>query len=339
MIPVLRSIDTLLNRFDELSQRHAGFVSNFDANFSDMENPLRDVARNEDEQRKTTESLLTSTIENNDQMGSFGTVDEFNRRITKSRSSNRPPSYCSNDSSNFFHRVPSRSSWATTESAPPPRTSTSRMTQATIKSSISQPVASTSIENLLEPKFRLTAMVKPKTLSQSPPPTRRYARTAITVFTMETINRLSRPKTCHQPPQHEVSPKRIHRRPKIYQYIKKEVPPESSVPLPPPPPPPRSPQFKRTHPTIMKSSPKKLKSDNKFPIDNSKRILVSNYPRPVIFLAPAPTICLTFPMQPELKSSRIVVAPKTPIATKRTINIFTNKRFITAQNRMLQLMT
>ncbi|CAF1516360.1 unnamed protein product, partial [Adineta steineri] len=41
MIPVLRSIDSLLNRFDELSQRHTTLVSNFDKNFTNIENPLR----------------------------------------------------------------------------------------------------------------------------------------------------------------------------------------------------------------------------------------------------------------------------------------------------------
>jgi hypothetical protein len=347
MIPVLHSIDSLLNRFDELSQRHASFVSNFDTNFSDTENPLRDVTRSEEEQRKTTESLLKSTNENNDQMSSFGTVEDFNRRIIKSRGHNRPPSYSSNDSSSLFHRFPSRSSFATTESAPPPRTSTSAMIQATLNASVLQSVASSSIENLTEPKTRLKTNIKPKVIPQNPSPIRRYARSAITVFTIETVNRLSRPRTYHQSPEQKVSPKRVHRRPRIYQSIKKKVPPEPSVPLPPrpepsvslpPPPPPRSPQ-KRAYQRIIKSAPIILKSDDKFPINNSKRIPVSNYPRQAIFLAAPPTIALTFPMQPELKSSRVVVIPKAPITTHKTINIFTNRRSIIAPNRMIQLMT
>jgi hypothetical protein len=48
MIPVLRSIDSLINRFDELSKYHADLLSNFDTNFSDVQNPLRNVARTED---------------------------------------------------------------------------------------------------------------------------------------------------------------------------------------------------------------------------------------------------------------------------------------------------
>ena len=331
MIPVLRSIDGLLNRFDELSQRHSSFISNFDSNFSNIENPLRDVARNEDEQRKTAENLSRATTGNDDQMGSSATLDEFNRRIIKSRSYNRPPSYCSNDSSSLLHRIPSRTSWATTESAPPPRTSTYAMTPTAIKGNISRPVGSTSLDNLIDIKDKLITKIKPKILPQSPPNIRRPARSAITTFTMETVNRLSKPKTYHQSPNQRSSPKRVHRRTKPYQNMNKERSTSSSP----------SPQIKRTIPTTIKSSPKKLKVDNKISSENSKKIPMSNYPRPVVFLAPPPTICLTFPMQPELQSSRVVVIPKTTATTtvKKTTGIFTNKRSMTFPNRLMYLIT
>lgn len=346
MIPVLRSLDSLLNRFDELSHQHASFVSNFDTNFGDIENPLRDVSRNEDERRKTTENLAKPMTENDDQLGSIGTTEEFNRRITKSRSQNRPPSYCSNDSNLFVNRIPSRTSWATTESAPPPRTLTTATMQRTIKTSVSETVQSNSMKNLFEPKSRMTTKIRPKVVPQNPPIIRRNARAAVTTFTMETVIRLSRPKTYHHTPDQKVSQKRIHRRPRSFQNMKNEAS-ESTVSLPPPPPPPRiqtaPPEIKRTNSAIIKSYPKKLKADNRFMTDSSKKIPMSNYPRPVIFLVPPPTICLTFPMQPELTSNHVIVIPKanpvTPVSARKTISIFTNKRAIIPPNRLMYLMT
>lgn len=340
MFPVLRSIDNLLNRFDELSQRHASLVSNFDTNFTDIENPLHNVTRDEDEQQKTIENLLKADMEDNDQLGSVGTMDDFNRRNIKSRCQNRPPSYSSNDSSLLFHRFPSRSSWTTTQSAPPLQTSIINRTQSTIKTSNSQTAASTSIENLIESKPRFITKNKPNVLSQNPSPIRRNARSAITTFTLETAIRLSRPRTSHHSSEQKISPKRVHRRPRPFQTKMTEAS-ITSVPLPPPQSAPA--HIKRTNPTIIKSSPKKLKAENKYVNDNSKRIPMSNYPHPAIYLAPPPTICLTFPMQPELKSSRAVVIPKanpiTAIPAKRAVNIFTNRRSIIPPNRMIYLMT
>ncbi|CAF1388222.1 unnamed protein product [Rotaria magnacalcarata] len=346
MIPVLRSIDGLLNRFDELSQRHASFVSKFETSFTDIENPLRDVTRDEEERRKTSESILNASMENDDQMGSFGTIEDFNRRITKSRSHNRPPSYSSNDTNSLFNRIPSRSSFATTESAPPLYISALTTKQVIVKPRNVQSIASISSENLIEPKNRFTTKIKTKPLPQNLHKTDQYGRNVITTFTVETVNRLSRPRTYNKSPGEKVSSKRAHRRAKTYQNIKKEpadasmtpvptVPSVTSLPLPPTM---ESPKIKRTHPTIIKSSSKKLKVDNKIATDNSKRIPMSNYPRPTIVLAPPPTISLTFPMQPELKSSRVVVLPKTA-TTQKTINIFSKKGSSMPPRRLLNLMT
>jgi hypothetical protein len=339
MIPVLRSIDSLLNRFDELSHRHASFVANFDTNFTDIENPLHSVARDEEEQRKTTENLLKTAMEN-DQLESVGAVEDFNRRVKKSRCQNRPPSYSSNDSSSVYHRVPSRSSWATTESAPPQLTSKIAM----IKTGTSQRIRSSSMDDIIEPKTRVTTKIKPKILPQNSPTIRRNARSQITTFTMETAIRLSRPRTCHYSPDQKVSPKRVHRRMKPFQTIKKETLESSITSIPSTSPRPllqsATPPSKRINSTIIKSSPKKLKAENRFVPDNSKRILMSNYPRPAIYLVPPPTICLTFPMQPELKASRFVVIPKAnAMKIKKPLSIFTNKKSIIPPNRLMYLMT
>jgi hypothetical protein len=350
MIPVLRSIDGLLNRFDELSQRHTTLISKFDTNFTDIENPLHDVSRTEDEQRKTVDDLLKITIEDDDQLGSGGAVEDFNRRIIKSRCPNRPPSYSSNEISSVFHRIPSRSSWRTTESAPLPQTSTIAITEETIKTNNSQKILSISSDNLIEKSTRITTKFKPKVLLQNPPLTRRPARSAITTFTKETAIRLSRPRAYHRSPEQKTSPKRVHRRPRPFHTVKKEVGESSSITpiqLPPPPPPPISQpkptQSKRTNPAIIKSSPKKLKAGNRPVTDNSKRSPMSNYPRPTFFLAAPPTICLTFPTQPHLRSSRVVVIPKantlTPLPPKKPISFFTNERSMIPPNRMIYLMT
>jgi hypothetical protein len=346
MFPVLRSLDNLLNRFDELSQRHASFISDFDRNFTNIKNPLHDISRDENERRKTTENLSRIPMEIDDQLGSGRAVEHFNRRVIKNRRPNRPPSYSSNDGSPSLRRIPSRSSLGTTESAPSAGTSVAAVVQSTIRTSNSQPRRSISVENLIEPKTRVTIKIKPKVLQQNPSTTKRNARSAITTFTIETINRLSRPRSyCHSL-ERKISSKRVHRRPRPSQSIKK-VAPESSIPLSPLPAPPPLPQsasshIKRANPTTIKSSPKKHKAENKFVTDDSKRIPMSNYPRPAVFVAPPPTICLTFPMQPELKSSRVVVIPKanttTHMSAKKTINIFTNKQSLIPPNRTMYLM-
>lgn len=427
MIPVIRSLDSLLNRFDELSQKHANLASTFETNFSDIQNPLHDVSRDENEQRKTAENLrrgIDGDDDDNDQLGSFGTVEEFNRRITKSRGYNRPPSYSSNDSSSFYHRIPSRSSWATGDSAPPVMTSNPSITQERIGRGYSQTAPATSNDTLTESMPRQIIRPRTKFSIENSPPNRRNARSAVTAFTMETAIRLSRPKRYNRLPEPIIIPKHVHRRPKPSQNRKKETletsatsiprsprasPPvvllrtasplskrtqssqvrKKTVPEPsatflarsppssPPLVPPRtvsplgkrtkssrarkrevpelsnipisrsprttSPLSKQTYPFMIKSSLKKYNDENKSATEDSKQFPMSNYPRPAIILAPPPTICLTFPMQPELKSSRVVVIPKsnpiTALPVKKTMSIFTNKRTIIPPNRMMYLFT
>lgn len=333
MIPLLRSIDGFLNRFDELSHRHADLISNFQTNFSDIENPLRSVTRDEEEQRRTAENLLVANLENGDQMRSFGTVEDFNRRVIKSRSNNRPPSYSSNDTSSYFNRVPSRSSWVTTESMLPQRAPILTIGPAISKSSATQSVVSTSIDTFIEHKYRVTTKTKPKVIPQNPPPARRYARGTITTFTMETANRLSKPRTYYQSSDQKGPFKRSHRRTKVDQNAKKDTPNSSITSILAP----SSPQTKRTKATIAKSSSKKLRADNRIAPDNTTEIPMSNYPRPAVYFAPPPKISLTFPMQRDLQSSRIVVLPKKTVASK-TVNVFTNKKSTAPSNRMVYLL-
>jgi hypothetical protein len=276
MIPVLRSIDTLINRFDELSKYHADLLSNFDTNFSEVENPLRNVARTEDEQRKKAANILLVVNENDDELGSIKTIEDFHQSIIKKRYHHGPPSYASNDSS-LSYRVSTR-------------TELTSFSQRTIKANTSQSVVPTSSKNMIEPKVAL----------KNPP---LYARGTVTEFTMETVNRLSKPKAYHQlPPDQKATVKRVQRRPKLTRTIKKEISECSTSSIPPP--------IKRTKATttIVKPSPKKLKLENKTPANTSSR--------PLIFVIPVPTIHLTFPMQTQQQSSRIGILPTT---NKRSI--------------------
>jgi hypothetical protein len=183
MISVLRSIDSLINRFDELSKYHADLLSNFDTNFSDVENSLRNVARTEDEQRKTAANILLVVNENDDQLGSIKTIEDFHQSIIKKRYRHGPPSYTSNDSS-LSYRVSTR-------------TELTSISQRTIRVNTSQRVVPASNKNIIQLKVKLTTKIKPKVASQNP---RLYARGTVTEFTMETVNRLSKPKTYHQLP-------------------------------------------------------------------------------------------------------------------------------------------
>jgi hypothetical protein len=289
MIPVLRSIDSLFNRFDELSKYHANLLSAFDANFSDVENPLRNVTRTEDEQRKTAANILLAVNENDDQIGSIQTIEDFHRRIIKNRYLHRPPSYSSNDSS-LLCRVPSRTSSIATDLS-----SFTQISQTTIKASTPQPVIPISNKNFIEPKIKLTTKIKPKPVLQNPPTPRRYARGAVTAFSKETVDRLSKPKAYNQLPDQCPTIKRVQRRPKPSENIKKEVSECSTSSIPPP--------IKRIK-TTTKPSSKKLKVENK------------TLSRPFIFVAPAPTIHLTFPTQP---STRIGIFPKTSSTNKRSM--------------------
>ena len=188
IIASLRSIDQLLNRFDELSQRHAQFVEHFEQSFAETDNPLRHVHRPDDEQRKTVERILRAAEENDDgdeeQQPKAGR--DFHRSMKITRYLHRPPSYVSN-------RGPARSSTPTTVSEPLPRT-----TREII-----------SIEpRLSQAKAQWTNPVHRAPVTQDPPaPRRRYGRSPITVFTIETINRLSKPRVYHRSPITRVPPR------------------------------------------------------------------------------------------------------------------------------------
>ena len=341
MIPVLRSLDNLLNRFDELSQRHSSLISDFETNFTDIENPLHDVTRDENERRRTSENLLKLSIEddnnNDDQLGSRVTIDDFHRRLSKNRCGNRPPSYMSNETTSIYNQMPSRNSWATIQSAPLPQTTTKT-------TNISRITKSKSTENFLD---QPTNKTKTSPHISNLAPLRRNPHQPITTFTLQTAIRLSKPKTTRQLTEDKLSPKRIQRRLKPFQSPTRETTQSSntSIPKPPPPPPVQrpllstsQPKTKRANPTT-KPSPKKQKIECKLHVDNSKRIPMSNYPHPTVLLTAPPTISLTFPMQPELNSSRVIVQPKQTNPPKKTTNIFTNKRPLISPNRFIFLMT
>jgi hypothetical protein len=291
MIPVLHSIDTLLNRFDELSKCHTGFLSNFDINYPDIKNPLRSVTRTEEEQDKTNANLLL--VVNDDRKESVRTIEDFHRRIVKNRYLHRPPVYSSLDNLSLL-RVPSRTSSVTTDS--------------TLFTRISQ-IRNTSQPNI-QSKEKLTTITKPKVAAQNLS-TQRSARSTITVFTMETVNRLARPKTYPQLPDQKPIIKYVQRRSKTYGYVKKETLKCSSLPSNPPL------SIKRTKTTAIKPAPKKLKVEKKIPIQIQKSIPMRDFSFPIVFYAPIPTVCLAFPSQSQQKSSRTVILPKTITKNKR----------------------
>jgi hypothetical protein len=266
-IRVLRSIDSLINRFDQLSKYHADPLSNFDTNFSDVENPLRNVARTENEQRKTAANILLVVNENDDQLGSIKTIEDFHQSIIKKQYRHGPPSYASNDSS-LSYRVSTTIELAS-------------FSQRTIKANTSQSVVPSLNKNIIEPKVELTTKIKSKVTLQNP---RLYARGTVMEFTMKTVNRLSKLKTYHQlPPNQKPIIKRVQRGPKLSETIKKETSECSTSSIPSP--------IKRTRATttIIKQSPRRLKLEDKTPANTSSRLLA--------FVTPAPTKHLIFPMQ------------------------------------------
>jgi hypothetical protein len=125
---------------------------------------------------------------------------------------------------------------------------------------------------------------------------------------METVNRLARPKTYSD--QKPII-KYVQRRSKTYGYIKKETFKCSSVPSNPPL------SIKRTKTTAIQPAPKKLKVDKKIPIQRPKSIPRRDFSFPLVFYAPIPTVSLAFPSQPQQKSSRIGILPKTITKNKR----------------------
>jgi hypothetical protein len=285
MISTLRSIDSLLNRFDELSKCHDKFITNFDTHFSDIKNPLRHVSRTEDEQQKSTENLLLVVNESDDQFGSSQTLEDFHRRIIKSRYLHRPPSYSSNDIS-LIHRVPSRSSSITQESI-------SQITNPQLV------VVLTPNKNIIESKVDLTTKNKPKVVPRNSP----SARGIITAFTKETASRLSKPKRYNRLPDQKPSIKTVKQILKPYENIKKEASKCPTLPL-----------INRIKTATIKPSSKKV-----IAMQTLRRNPVNNFSCPLVFVAPAPSIHLSFPIQPQQKTARFVNLPKIITTTKRSM--------------------
>ncbi|CAF1302633.1 unnamed protein product [Rotaria sordida] len=287
MIPVLRSIDTLLNRFDELSKCHKDLLSNFDKNISDIENPLRDIARPQQEQQKTTPKILLLINENDQPIESIRTIENFHQHIIKNRYLYRPPTYSSNHNNLLIHRIPSKISSITTEST--------SLSQTKIQTRISQSIAPTSN------KFINEAKIKPKIIQQNSFNLQRYTRNKVTTFSKETINRLSKPKTYHQLLDEKSRIKRIERRLKPYENIKQEKSECStslSISLPP---------IKRIQTTNIKAMSKRLPAKNNILIQRQKSAPINNFSRPLVFIKPAPTINLTFPKNLKQQSPRFVI--------------------------------
>lgn len=200
MISTLQSLDNLLNRFDELSQCHSNLLSEFGSKLSEYKNPLRDVTRTKEEQRQTQENLRSTINESRLSIASSGPLEDFHRRVWRSRHLHRPPNYSLNDQS-LIPNIPSKSSFTTIESLSP-----SKVLPVAKIPKISQP---------------------------------RPTREAITVFSMDTINRLSKPK-------------RYNRLPEVKSPTKKspKIPPST---------------IKRPKVNLEKPSPKKIKEPMKIP--------------------------------------------------------------------------
>ena len=298
MNPVLRSIDNLLVQFDDLSQRHATLSSDFDKTMSDFENPLRNISRSEDERRRTLENLSVETIETNEMEKSNESIDnlhKFNQHVVKSRSGHRPPSYSTIDLSTIPARSSSRSSWFTTESAPAADKLSVQKIQPLLKASISEPVTSTKTNEFPDISNKNTENISP---------IRRPPRRIITAFTMETVNRLSRPKIYNRPASR-------------------------TVPI------------ERTNSVARKSPTRKRKGENKTPEERRRKSSRTSQSRSSSHCTTVTTIRLTFPMQRELRPKRMIVAPAPipvkPMKTVRTTTILTNKRTEKAPHRNMYL--
>jgi hypothetical protein len=294
MISTLRSIDGLLKRFNELSKCHENLLSHFERDFSDIKNPLRNVARTDEEQQETTTIISLDIKENNDQLRSIATLEDFHRRIVKTQYLHRPPNYSSNNDLLINH-VPFKSSVVTTKSVSLPKIS-----KITSKINPSQPKAPNKNKNIIESKVKSTRKIKPNVVQENSLAPRRGAHGTITAFTMKTVNRLSKPKTSHRLSDQKPSIQSLE----PYENIKKEA----CLTLPP---------IKRTKTAFVKPPSKKLKAESKIPIQTSKRNPVSNFSRPLAFIALAPTVRLTFPTSSQQNSSHSVHLPKIMTTTKK----------------------
>lgn len=248
MIPVLRSIDNLLHRFDELSICHRNFLSYFDKNFSNMKNPLKDVTRSEDEQRKLANDMLLVITEDENEKESIKTVEDFHQHIIKNRYLHRPPQY------SFNGKLPPTSSFSKNRHS----------------SSVSKPSNQSTIK----------------------------------VFSMETVNRLSKPKAYYQSTVEKSKKKYIKRRSKFTKTIKSDKSKCSNLPsikLPP---------IKPIKGKTIKTIPKRSQA----PTLNSSS--------PVIFLMPVPTTRLIFPTDLERPLPRLGFLPKVTMRSQSKMKYF-----------------
>ena len=188
MISTLHSIDSLLNQFDQLTKLHSSLLSEFENKFSDIKNPLRPIspARN-----------YFKVDVNSNQFEPIGSLEDFRRRIIKYRDVHRP----SNDNTSI-QRVSSKSFGTTTEVV-----------------SLSKILVSTSDNRVHQPQVKISNKEESKSTS------RRHARSRPNAFTMETVNRLSKPKQYNRAAETSVkkdptrtthsSPKTVNMEPKI----------------------------------------------------------------------------------------------------------------------------
>ncbi|CAF3378139.1 unnamed protein product [Rotaria sp. Silwood2] len=308
MIPALRSIDKLLNQFDELSKYHKNFLSNFDKNFSDIENPLRDIARSEEEQQRTTSKILLVLNENDNQIESIKTIEDFHRTIIKNRYLHRPPIYSSNDNS-LCNYIPSRTSSIITES-----TSFSQTLPTNIKTITPQLIVPTSNKIINETKVHLQTKIKSKIVQLNSSSPQQYTHNKVTTFSMETVNRLSKPKTYHQLTDEKSTIKHVERRSKSYENIKQEkfeCSTSISVSLPP---------IKRIKTTNIKPTSKRLAAENNILIQIQKRALINNSSHPLAFVNPVSTINLSLPNNlQQQKSPRFAILPRIVTTNKRSM--------------------
>ena len=239
LIASLRSLDHLLNRFDQLSQRHVQFIEHFDENFTDVDNPLRHVHRQAEEQQKTQEKLRLPLSIDDEEENRPRAMGDFHRAVKISRYLHRPPSYASN------------------QDRPTSRTSVSTSTLTTVSAPLPPTIRETSSADLRPShpsKARWTNPIHHAPGREDPPPRRRYGRSPITFFSMETANRLSKPRVYHHSPIKRVPPTK---RPAV-QPVKISVSPA-----------------KKSRPAVHLSTPTTISL--KFPLSSSRVKLKSSF--------------------------------------------------------------
>lgn len=183
MLSQLRSIDNLLNRFDELSQCHTRLIEEFNQNYSnEEENPLKDVQRDQIQRDKTMENLLKHLREQEETDESSSPLDQFNRSIRKNSHLHRPPSYSSNRSNPFSSvSIPTDSAFETKKIL----LSTFRSISPATRQISRPPMEETSSNVSIRP---------PPSFSPSNSNSKSVERKPIRYFSIETAIRLSQPK-------------------------------------------------------------------------------------------------------------------------------------------------